>query len=277
MMCNIFLQRKEFINMVQFNLPQNSKIEIGKYYKDKTNSKNLKKVNVYRWDPSNGQNPRVDTFEVDMNNCGPKVLDILFKIKNEIDPSLTFRRSCAHGVCGSCAMNIDGVNTLACIKSHTDINGELNRVLPRDVQLHPVTDVPEHVDFLRVSATTKISVEVPVEFIGDDVSPGIKSGGVLNVVRYTVEVSCTPDLIPSSLLLDLSSAEIGDSLHISAVNLPEGVTPTISDRDFTIATIVAPTVVRDEATSDDESDGEDSETEATTESTDGNSEDDSNE
>lgn len=158
-----------------------------------------------------------------------------------------------------------------------NINGELNRVLPRDVQLHPVTDVPEHVDFLRVSATTKISVEVPVEFVGDDVSPGIKSGGVLNVVRYTVEVSCTPDLIPSSLLLDLSSSEIGDSLHISAVDLPEGVTPTISDRDFTIATIVAPTVVRDEATSDDESDGEDSETEATTESTDGNSEDDSNE
>ena len=158
-----------------------------------------------------------------------------------------------------------------------DINGELNRVLPRDVQLHPVTDVPEHVDFLRVSATTKISVEVPVEFVGDDVSPGIKSGGVLNVVRYTVEVSCTPDLIPSSLLLDLSSAEIGDSLHISAVNLPEGVTPTISDRDFTIATIVAPTVVRDEATSDGESDGEDTETEATTESTDGNSEDDSKE
>ena len=153
-----------------------------------------------------------------------------------------------------------------------DVNGELNRVLPRDVQLHPVTDVPEHVDFLRVSATTKVSVEVPVEFIGDDVSPGIKSGGVLNVVRYTVEVSCTPDLIPNTLLLDLSNAEIGDSLHISAVNLPEGVTPTISDRDFTIATIVAPTVVRDEATSDDESDSEDTETEATAESTGENSE-----
>ena len=153
-----------------------------------------------------------------------------------------------------------------------DVNGELNRVLPRDVQLHPVTDVPEHVDFLRVSATTKVSVEVPVEFIGDDVSPGIKSGGVLNVVRYTVEVSCTPDLIPNTLLLDLSNAEIGDSLHISAVNLPEGVTPTISDRDFTIATIVAPTVVRDGATSDDESDSEDTETEATAESTEENSE-----
>ena len=158
-----------------------------------------------------------------------------------------------------------------------DVNGELNRVLPRDVQLHPVTDVPEHVDFLRVSAATKVSVEVPVEFIGDDVSPGIKSGGVLNVVRYTVEVSCTPDLIPNTLSLDLSSAEIGDSLHISAVNLPEGVTPTISDRDFTIATIVAPTVVRDEATSDDESDSEDTETEATAESTDENSEDGSEE
>ena len=112
--------------MVQFNLPQNSKIEVGKYYKDETNSKNLKKVNVYRWDPSIKQNPRVDTFEVNMNNCGPKVLDILFKIKNEIDPSLTFRRSCAHGVCGSCAMNVDGVNTLSCMKSHQDIKGDIN-------------------------------------------------------------------------------------------------------------------------------------------------------
>jgi succinate dehydrogenase / fumarate reductase, iron-sulfur subunit len=101
--------------MVQFNLPENSKILKGEYHKDKTSSKNIKKVNVYRWNPSDGKNPRIDTFE-----------DILFKIKNEIDPSLTFRRSCAHGVCGSCAMNIDGVNTLSCIKSHTDIKGELN-------------------------------------------------------------------------------------------------------------------------------------------------------
>ena len=96
--------------MAQFSLPQSSKIKVGKFYKDKTNSKNLKKVNVYRWDPSTKKNPRVDTFEVDMDNCGPKVLDILFKIKNEIDSSLTFRRSCAHGVCGSCAMNVDGIN-----------------------------------------------------------------------------------------------------------------------------------------------------------------------
>ena len=154
-----------------------------------------------------------------------------------------------------------------------DINGELNRVLPRDVQLHPVTDVPEHVDFLRVSASTKISVEVPVEFIGDDVSPGIKGGGVLNVVRYTVEVSCTPDLIPNNLIIDLSNSEIGDSLHISAVNLPEGVTPTITDRDFTIATIVAPTVVRDEVASD----GDDADTEAATEDSEDNNEENSEE
>ena len=156
-----------------------------------------------------------------------------------------------------------------------DINGELSRVLPRDVQLHPVTDVPEHVDFLRVSASTKISVEVPVEFIGDDVSPGIKGGGVLNVVRYTVEVSCTPDLIPNNLVIDLSNSEIGDSLHISTVDLPEGVTPTISDRDFTIATIVAPTVVRDEAASD--SDGDGADTEAATEDSEDNNEENSEE
>ena len=112
--------------MAEFSLPNNSKIVKGEYYKDKTGSNNLKKVNVYRWNPDDGKNPRIDTFEVDMNNCGPKVLDILFKIKNEIDSTLTFRRSCAHGVCGSCAMNVDGINTLSCIKSHNDIKGELN-------------------------------------------------------------------------------------------------------------------------------------------------------
>ena len=112
--------------MSQFSLPKNSKILKGEFYEDKTGSDNIKKINVYRWNPDDGQNPRIDTFEVDMDNCGPKVLDILFKIKNEIDSSLTFRRSCAHGVCGSCAMNVDGINTLSCIKSHNDIKGELN-------------------------------------------------------------------------------------------------------------------------------------------------------
>jgi large subunit ribosomal protein L25 len=127
------------------------------------------------------------------------------------------------------------------------IGGKGNRVLPRDVQLHPVTDVPEHVDFLRIGANTTVTVEVPVEFINEDTCPGLRAGGVLNVVRYQIEVLCRPDLIPNSIVVDLANAEQGDSLHFSAVSLPDGVTPTITDRDFTIATIAAPTAVVDEA------------------------------
>ena len=112
--------------MVQIGLPDNSKVKKGKYFKDKTGSKNLRKVNVYRWDPSTEENPRIDTYEVDMNNCPSKVLDILNKIKNEIDPTLAYRRSCAHGVCGSCAMNMDGKNGLACTTPHKEIDGDIN-------------------------------------------------------------------------------------------------------------------------------------------------------
>ena len=112
--------------MVQISLSKNSEIKKGNYYKDKTGSKNIKKVNVYRWNPEDDQNPRIDTFEVDMDNCGPKVLDVLFKIKNDIDSSLTFRRSCAHGVCGSCAMNMNGKNGLACTKSHSELDGDID-------------------------------------------------------------------------------------------------------------------------------------------------------
>jgi len=112
--------------MVQFNLPKNSTVKKGKYFTCKTESKNIKKINVYRWDPEKNENPRLDTYEVDMDNCGPMVLDALIKIKNEIDPTLTFRRSCREGVCGSCAMNIDGSNTLACTKSAKEVEGELN-------------------------------------------------------------------------------------------------------------------------------------------------------
>jgi|TARA_B100001093_G_scaffold471957_1_gene494642 succinate dehydrogenase / fumarate reductase iron-sulfur subunit len=102
--------------MVQFNLPDNSKLVEGDYYKSKTDSKNIKNFRVYRWSPDDDKNPRVDTYEVDMDNCGPMVLDAVMKIKSDIDPSLTFRRSCREGICGSCAMNIDGTNTLACTK-----------------------------------------------------------------------------------------------------------------------------------------------------------------
>ena len=129
---------------------------------------------------------------------------------------------------------------------NVEIDGESNQVLPRDVQMHPVTDAPEHVDFLRVGANTVVTVDVPVEFQNEENCPGLRVGGVLNVVRYTVEVSCRPDQIPNSIVVDLAEAELGDSLHISAVELPEGVAPTITDRDFTIATIAAPTAVTDE-------------------------------
>ena len=112
--------------MVQFTLPANSKVKKGIEHPVKDISEKPKKIIIYRWNPEDNKNPRLDSYEIDLKKCGPMVLDALMKIKNEIDPSLTFRRSCAHGVCGSCAMNVDGVNTLSCIKSHSDIKGELN-------------------------------------------------------------------------------------------------------------------------------------------------------
>ncbi len=127
------------------------------------------------------------------------------------------------------------------------VDGKIERALARDVQLDPVTDVPVHIDFLRVSATTRVTVEVPVHFLNEDECPGLTEGGVLNVVRHEIELSCRADAIPPHIEIDLSGLDIGDGVHISMVKLPEGVTPTITDRDFTIATIAAPTVVRDEA------------------------------
>lgn len=121
-----------------------------------------------------------------------------------------------------------------------DVNGEKIQVLPKDYQLDPVRDFTMHVDFLRVSGNTEVSVEVPVHFVNEEKSPGIKIGGVLNIVRHEVELLCPANDIPEFLTLDLTGAKIGDSLHISAVKLPAGVRPVISDRDFTIATIVAP-------------------------------------
>ncbi len=111
--------------MVQLTLPKNSTIRKGKTWNapDKKRKKDFKAFKVYRWNPDDGENPRVDTYHVDMKNCGPMVLDALIKIKNEIDPTLTFRRSCREGVCGSCSMNIDGMNGLACTRASTESNG----------------------------------------------------------------------------------------------------------------------------------------------------------
>ena len=124
-----------------------------------------------------------------------------------------------------------------------DIGGTKHRVLPRDTQYHPVTDVPMHVDFLRYSADRKITVEVPVHFLNEAESPGLKSGGVINIVRHTIAVLCTADQIPDAFEVDLAGLEIGDSVHASTLALPQGVELSITDRDFTVATIAAPTVM----------------------------------
>lgn len=120
-----------------------------------------------------------------------------------------------------------------------DVDGKTYNVLPKDYQRDPVRDFVMHVDFLRVSAKTLVNVEVPVHFINEDKS-AIKTGAVLNIVRHTVEFHCPANEIPEFITVDLDGAKVGDSIHISAVTLPKGVTPVIADRDFTIATIVAP-------------------------------------
>jgi large subunit ribosomal protein L25 len=132
------------------------------------------------------------------------------------------------------------------------LGDEAIRVLPREVQLHPVSDEPLHADFVRVSRGTTIHVTVQVAFLNEDVSPGLKRGGVLNVVRREIELVCPADAIPEQIELDLAKADIGDSLHISQVSLPANVHPAIADRDFTIATIAAPTVVAEEAAEEQE-------------------------
>ncbi len=120
--------------MAEFTLPKNSKVQKGKKYPAKAGAKNVRTFRVYRWNEEDGQNPHIDEYEVDMDSCGPMVLDALIKIKNEIDSTLTFRRSCREGICGSCAMNIDGNNTLACTKAIDDCKG--------DVKIYPLPHMP---------------------------------------------------------------------------------------------------------------------------------------
>ena len=115
--------------MAEFTLPANSKVGVGKTVKAPAGAKRVKAFKIYRWSPDDGQNPRLDTFEIDLDACGPMVLDALIKIKNEVDSTLTFRRSCREGICGSCAMNIDGTNTLACLKGIDEVKGEV-RIYP---------------------------------------------------------------------------------------------------------------------------------------------------
>ena len=120
--------------MATFTLPANSRIAEGKRHPAPAGAKNVRAFRIYRWDPDSGDTPRTDTFEIDMDQCGPMVLDALIKIKNEVDSTLTFRRSCREGICGSCSMNIDGLNTLACLKPVEDVKG--------DVRISPLPHMP---------------------------------------------------------------------------------------------------------------------------------------
>ena len=139
-----------------------------------------------------------------------------------------------------------------------EVDGKSLRTLPKDVALHPVNGRPLHVDFLRLAHDATIAVSVPVVFANEEDSPGLKRGGVLNVVRHELELVCDADKIPSEIVIDVTGVEVGDSIHISSVTLPEGSVSAITDRDFTIATVVAPSALK-------RSDAEAAEEEATTE------------
>lgn len=125
-----------------------------------------------------------------------------------------------------------------------DVDGKQIRTLPKDVAFHPVKDRPIHADFLRISKDAKVHVDVPVVFANEDASPGLKRGGVLNVVRHELELICDADKIPDGITIDVTGFDVGDSIHISHVALPKGAESAITDRDFTIATIVAPSALK---------------------------------
>ncbi|WP_163268784.1 50S ribosomal protein L25/general stress protein Ctc [Chelativorans alearense] len=150
-----------------------------------------------------------------------------------------------------------------------DVDGEKIQVLPKDYQLDPVRGFAEHIDFLRIGRNTIVTVNVPVHFTNEELAPGIKRGGVLNVVRHEVEFTCPATAIPDHIEIDLTGLDIGDSVHISAVKLPEGVAPTITDRDFTIATVAAPAGLKAEEEEAAEAEAEEAEEEAEEKETEG--------
>ena len=146
--------------MAEFTLPSNSKVGTGTTYPAAAGAKRVKNFKIYRWNPEDGQNPRLDTYQVDLDQCGPMVLDALIKIKNEIDTTLTFRRSCREGICGSCAMNIDGTNTLACLKAIDEVKGDV-RIYPRDRAFFPDVSVEEGI---RIFLTGGMSIPGRIDY-----------------------------------------------------------------------------------------------------------------
>ena len=148
-----------------------------------------------------------------------------------------------------------------------DIDGKREKVIPRDVAYHVVSEEPIHIDFMRIVSGKKIILEIPVKFINHPDSPGLKRGGVLNIVRRKVELRCPAENIPDEIVVDLEGTDIGTSIKISSVKLPENVVPTITDRDFVVATVAAPTIIKEPEKPAEETTAEGAEGEATTEGT----------
>ena len=148
-----------------------------------------------------------------------------------------------------------------------DIDGKKEKVIPRDVAYHVVSEEPMHIDFMRIVSGKKIILEIPVKFINHPDSPGLKRGGVLNIVRRKVELKCPAESIPNEIIVDLAGTDIGTSIKISSVKLPENVIPTITDRDFVVATVAAPTVIKEPEKPAEETPAEGAEGEAPAEGT----------
>jgi succinate dehydrogenase / fumarate reductase iron-sulfur subunit len=182
--------------MVEFRLPQNSRVAKGKVWEKPDNTENLKEIKIYRYNPDDNENPRIDTFFIDLDKCGPMMLDALIKIKSEIDPTLTFRRSCREGICGSCSMNIGGVNTLACLKGMNEFKGTIS-VYPLP-HLPVIKDlVPDLNNFYKQHASIKPWLETNTEEPEGEWLQSVEERKFLDGLYECVMCACCSTSCPS--------------------------------------------------------------------------------
>ena len=182
--------------MAEFALPKNSRVTKGKTWPKPAGATDVRAFRIYRWDPDSGDNPRVDTYHLDMDSCGPMVLDAIIKIKNEIDPTLTFRRSCREGICGSCAMNIDGINTLACTYGLDEIRGDV-KIYPLP-HLEVVKDlIPDLTHFYAQHASVKPWLETSTPAPEREWRQSIEDRAKLDGLYECVMCACCSTACPS--------------------------------------------------------------------------------
>ena len=182
--------------MVEFRLPQNSRVAKGKVWEKPDNAENVQEIKIYRYNPDDSENPRIDTFFIDLDKCGPMMLDALIKIKSEIDPTLTFRRSCREGICGSCSMNIGGVNTLACLKGMNEFKGTIS-VYPLP-HLPVIKDlVPDLNNFYKQHASIKPWLETNTEEPEGEWLQSVEERKFLDGLYECVMCACCSTSCPS--------------------------------------------------------------------------------